>query len=120
MKANNARRVRSFERVTMKSRKTTGAAVLVAGVAVAYGGWLAYLAYFDLVTLDVRNMEVREVVKKMERQTWESIFVDEKVEGEPAVEGQPEAAQRSAGDGRGTNVIAPNGRLSTLLESQFA
>jgi hypothetical protein len=35
----------------------------------------------NLVTLDVRNMEVREVVKKLERQTGQSIFVHRDVEG---------------------------------------
>ena len=65
----------------MKSRRVIWLVTLFAGAFGAYAVWLAYLAYFDLVTMDVRNMEVRDVVKKIERQTWEDIFVDKKVEG---------------------------------------
>ena len=65
----------------MKSRKTVWAAVLITSVAGAYLGWMAYCAHRNLVTLDVRNMDVRQVVKKIERQTWESVSVDKGVEG---------------------------------------
>lgn len=65
----------------MKSRNIIWIAALFVGAAALYGGWLAYLAHRDLVTLSVRNMEVRDVVKKVERQTWESIFVDKSVQG---------------------------------------
>jgi hypothetical protein len=65
----------------MKSRRTIWLVALVTGSALLYGGWLAYLAHRNLVTLDVRNMDVRNVVKKVERQTWESIFVEKSVEG---------------------------------------
>jgi hypothetical protein len=65
----------------MKPRKILWAAVLIISTAGAYLGWLAYCAQQNLVTLDVRNMEVREVVKKIERQTWESISVDKGVQG---------------------------------------
>ena len=43
--------------------------------------YVAVRAYRDLVTLDVRDMEVREVVKKIEWQTWENIYVQKEVEG---------------------------------------
>ncbi len=43
--------------------------------------YLAVRAYRDLVTLDVRNMEVRDVVKKIEWQTWEDIYVQKEVDG---------------------------------------
>ncbi len=46
-----------------------------------YGVWLAWLAHTDLVTLSVRNTEVRDVVKIIERQTWEDIFVEKSVQG---------------------------------------
>src|SRR5436190_7463496 len=65
----------------MKFRKTISVVGALAGAAAIYGGWLAYLAWRDLVTLDVRNMDVRLVVKKIERQTWESISVDKNVDG---------------------------------------
>lgn len=67
--------------LTMKSRKTLWIIGLVLGLAGLYAGWLAYCAHANLVTLNVRNMEVREVVKKMERQTRESISVDKGVQG---------------------------------------
>src|SRR5688572_7475823 len=47
-------------------------------------GWFGYAAYrarTNLVTLNVRNMEVRQVMKKIEWQTWENIFVHKDVEG---------------------------------------
>ena len=65
----------------MLSRKLIVTLALLIGTAALYGAWLAYLAQRDLVTLDVRNMDVRTAVKKVERQTWEDIFVDKGVEG---------------------------------------
>ncbi len=50
-------------------------------VAALYGGWLAVRAHRNLVTLEVRNMEVREVVKKIKWQTWETIYLDTNVQG---------------------------------------
>jgi hypothetical protein len=46
--------------------------------------WVAYRIYRaheNLVTLDVRNMEVRRVVSKLEWQTWERIVVSKNVGG---------------------------------------
>src|SRR6185369_7174157 len=56
---------------------------LVASVtaAVLYGGYRAYRAHANLVTLNVRNMEVRQVVSKLEWQTWEHIVVSKDVGG---------------------------------------
>ena len=85
----------------MKSRKIVWPISLIAGAAILYGGWLIYCAYFNLVTLDVRNMEVREVVKKIERQTWESISADKGVQGKVTlnVRRKPlEAVLRMIGD----------------------
>src|SRR5215212_4103984 len=65
----------------MKSRKALWTTTLLLTAVAGYAGWIGYLAWRDLVTLNVRNMDVREVVKKMERQTWESISVDKGVEG---------------------------------------
>src|SRR3954452_25431150 len=55
--------------------------VLVVGIPLAYAIWAAVRAHSNLVTLNVRNMEVRQVVKKIEWQTWERIFVDKNVQG---------------------------------------
>ena len=65
----------------MSSKKiiTYGSALLV--LAAIYFGRAAYRAHLNLVTLDVRDMDVREVIKKMEHQTWEVIFVNKAVEG---------------------------------------
>ncbi|MDB6027148.1 MAG: hypothetical protein JWM68_3371 [Verrucomicrobiales bacterium] len=43
--------------------------------------YLAIRAHRDLVTLDVRDMDVRKVVDKIEWQTWESIYVQKAVDG---------------------------------------
>jgi hypothetical protein len=54
--------------------------VLVA-LGLAWGGRKVYLAKKNLVYLDVRDMDVREVVKKCEWQTWELIVVNKDVRG---------------------------------------
>jgi hypothetical protein len=54
-----------------------GIFILVAGVF----GYLAWRASTDLVTLNVRNMDVRKVIGKIEWQTWEKIFVGKEVDG---------------------------------------
>jgi hypothetical protein len=53
-------------------------AVVVVGAA-----WFTYVAFAhrNLVTLDVRNMDVREVIRKIEGQTHQSISVHKEVEG---------------------------------------
>lgn len=54
--------------------------LVLAGVA-TYGGWAAARAHSKLVSLNVRNMEVRQVVRKIEWQTWESILLQSNVQG---------------------------------------
>ena len=49
--------------------------------AIGYASWFAWRAHGNLVTLDVRNMEVRQVVKKISWQTREDIFVHKDVQG---------------------------------------
>ena len=50
--------------------------VLVAvGLAAASTGRLAWRAHKNIVTLDVHNMKVADVAKKLRWQTWESITV---------------------------------------------
>ena len=47
-------------------------------------GWLghkAWLAHQNLVTLDVRDADVRDVLRKCEWQTWETIVVHKNVKG---------------------------------------
>jgi hypothetical protein len=46
-----------------------------------YGARFVWRAHRNLVTLDVREMDVRKVVKKMEWQTWEDIQVQKEVQG---------------------------------------
>ena len=55
--------------------------VASATVAVLWAGYRAYRAHANLVTLTVRNMEVRRVVSKLEWQTWERIVVNKNVGG---------------------------------------
>ena len=67
--------------VIMNSRKIIwyGTALLV--LAAIYIGRVAYNAHLNLVTLDVRDLDVRDVINKMEHQTWEVIYLDKAVEG---------------------------------------
>jgi hypothetical protein len=60
--------------------------VLLLGGALLYGGWAAVRAHRNLVTLNVRNMDVRQVVKKIRWQTWESIIVNKGVRGKVTLE----------------------------------
>jgi hypothetical protein len=57
------------------------ALVGVAGAVLLYGGWAAYRAHRNLVTLDVRDMPIRQVVKKLQWQTWETIVVHSNLQG---------------------------------------
>ena len=54
---------------------------LALGAVLLWGGWLAYRAHSNLVTLNVRNMDVRKVVSKIQWQTWERIIVNSDVSG---------------------------------------
>src|SRR5881296_3682432 len=61
----------------MKPRKKLLiAGALMLGAVLLYVGWLAVRAHRNLVTLNVRK-----VVKKIEWQTWEIIFVHKDVQG---------------------------------------
>ena len=48
---------------------------LAFGLVAAYAGRLAWRAHKNIVTLDVHNMPVRDVVRKIRWQTWESVTV---------------------------------------------
>jgi hypothetical protein len=48
---------------------------------VLWGGYRAYRAHANLVTLNVHHMEVRRVVAKLQWQTWERIVVGKDVGG---------------------------------------
>ena len=54
---------------------------LVFAAAALWFGYAAWQAHYKLVTLDVRNADVRDVIKKIERQTWENIAVQKEVTG---------------------------------------
>ncbi len=55
-------------------------ALFFAGSLVWFG-YLAYRAHLNLVTLDVRQMDVRQVASKIEWQTWERVLVNKQVKG---------------------------------------
>ncbi len=57
-------------------------AAFLAILTLAWGGYRAWCANNKLVTLDVRKMDVRKVVSKIEWQTWERIIVHNDVKGE--------------------------------------
>ena len=53
-------------------------------VLVAVGVWFgraAWRAHQNIVTLNVRNMPLKDVVRKMEWQTWKKILVDKRLSG---------------------------------------
>src|SRR6266481_3057305 len=66
--------------------KLVSTLVLLVGAVLVYGAWAAVRAHRNLVTLNVRNMEVRQVVRQIERQTWESIVVNKDVQGRVTLE----------------------------------
>lgn len=65
----------------------TTACALVA----AYGGRLAWRAHKDIVSLKANDLALRDVIKKLKWQTWESIEVNKDVDGRVnlTVEDQP-------------------------------
>ncbi len=65
----------------MNTRKIIAILALPVAAALAYLGWLGWNAHRNLVTLNVRDMDVREVILKIERQTWEIVLLDQRVEG---------------------------------------
>lgn len=54
---------------------------ILAVVVAAWIGNKAWQASKNLVTLDVRDADVRDVLKKVQRQTWETIVVHKDVKG---------------------------------------
>jgi hypothetical protein len=50
-------------------------------IVLAWLGHKAWLAHKNLVTLDVRDADVRDVIRKCEWQTWETIVVHKDVKG---------------------------------------
>lgn len=62
----------------MKTRRLLVASVI--GILL-WGGYLAYRAHTNLVTLKVRNMDVQRVLSKLRWQTWERIIAHKNVSG---------------------------------------
>jgi hypothetical protein len=58
---------------------------ILAVVALAWLGQRAYMAHKNLVTLDVRDADVRDVLRKCEWQTWETIVVHKAVKGKVTI-----------------------------------
>jgi hypothetical protein len=54
---------------------------LLVAILFAWVGYKAYQANRNLVTLNVRNADVRDVARKIGWQTWETIVVDNDVKG---------------------------------------
>ncbi len=62
-------------------KSTIALSATLALVVAGYLGWLAWNAGQNLVTLDVRNADVLEVVHKLESQTRETILTDSNLNG---------------------------------------
>lgn len=54
---------------------------VVAALILGWGTYAAIRAHSKLVTLNVHNADVRQVVRKIEWQTWEDVLVQKGVEG---------------------------------------
>jgi hypothetical protein len=54
---------------------------LLVAILLGWGGYRAYLAHRNLVTLNVHGADVRDVIRKCEWQTWETIVVHKDVKG---------------------------------------
>lgn len=57
---------------------------IVLGTVLAATAWFGYAAWRaskDTVTIDVRNADVKDVVARIERQTWETIYVRGDISG---------------------------------------
>lgn len=59
--------------------KVVLAVLILAGLA--WFGYLGWLAQHKLVTLEVRNADVRDVIRKIEWQIWERVYVNKSVSG---------------------------------------
>ena len=55
--------------------------LILLSILAALGGYAAYRAHLNLVTLNVRDADVRRVVRSIEWQTWEKIIVHHDVSG---------------------------------------
>ena len=62
------------------------ASLVAVGLVLAYGGRLAWRAHKNIVSLNVHNMPVREVVSKLRWQTWESITVHHDIDARITLE----------------------------------
>ncbi|HTH46582.1 MAG TPA: hypothetical protein VMB21_03640 [Candidatus Limnocylindria bacterium] len=67
-------------------KRSQFAALIAVGLVLAYGGRLAWRAHKNIVSLDVHNMPIREVVSKLRWQTWESITVHHDVDARITLE----------------------------------
>lgn len=68
--------------IRMKQRPVLSTLVLLLITALLGFSWLAWRAHRNLVTLNVRNMDVRKVARKIEWQTWEKVLVHKDVQGQ--------------------------------------
>ena len=68
----------------MKRRVYIWGSVLLVALLI-WAGNRAWQAHLNLVTLDVREADVRDVVRKIEWQTWETIVVNKDVKGKVTI-----------------------------------
>ena len=106
----------------MKTRRLWLIAVAVAGF---WFGRLAWRAHHNLVTLNARNMPLAEVVRSLERQTWEKIKYDRSlnakitlnVKDAPLDSVLDLVADRAGARWQKTYAIGPNRGAISKLES---
>lgn len=108
----------------MKTRRLW---LVLAAVAVAgfWFGRLAWRAHHNLVTLSARNMPLAQVVRSLERQTWEKIKYDRSLNAKITLNVQDAAldsvldlvADRAGARWQKTYAIGPNRGAISKLES---
>jgi hypothetical protein len=112
----------------MKKRKI-GIAIVVAGaLAGLWFGRLAWRAHHNLVTLRARNVSLAEVVRSLERQTWEKIRYDKRlnakitlnVKDAPLDSVMDIVADRAGARWQKTYAVGARGATMSRLESALA
>lgn len=110
----------------MKTKYLWGSVAVLLALAGTWAGHVLWCAHRNLVTLHVRNAPLAEVIRKIERQTWEHISVDPKlnslitlnVRNKPLSEVLDRIGQQSGA--RWTTVYAVYGMKSSLPKLESA
>jgi hypothetical protein len=76
---NECELIKDQPKASMKKKYIWAAAAVLVALVGTWAGNMLWRAHRNLVTLHVRNASLAEVIRKIERQTWEHISVDPKL-----------------------------------------